>query len=82
MTHEDLLARITVDPKVCHGKPCLRGRRIRVSLILGTLEGGMGIPEILAEYPDLEEADIRACFAYASELSRGGFIDLVDEQRA
>ena len=44
-----------------------------MSLILGMLEGGMNIAEILAEYPDLEEADIRACFAYAAELARGGF---------
>jgi uncharacterized protein (DUF433 family) len=82
MTHEELLARITVDPKVCHGKPCLRGRRIWVSLILGMLEGGMTIQDILAEYPVLEEADIRACFAFASELSRGGFVDLLVEQPA
>jgi uncharacterized protein (DUF433 family) len=82
MTHEELLARITVDPKVCHGKPCLRGRRIWVSLILGMLEGGMTIQDILAEYPVLEEADIRACFAFASELARGGFVDLLVEQPA
>lgn len=75
-THEDLLARITIDPAVCHGKPCIRGHRIWVGLVLGMLEGGMREEEILAEYPSLESADIRACLAYASELTRVRFVDL------
>ncbi|WP_437503024.1 DUF433 domain-containing protein [Sorangium sp. So ce1099] len=77
MTHEELLARITIDPSVCHGKPCIRGRRIWVSLILGMLEGGMTEQDILAEYPELVVEDIRACLAYANELARGGFVDLL-----
>jgi len=76
VTHEELLARITIDPAVCHGKPCIRGHRIWVGLVLGMLEGGMREEEILAEYPSLQPADIRACLAYASELTRVRFVDL------
>jgi len=76
VTHEELLARITTDPAVCHGRPCIRGQRIWVGLVLGMLEGGMREDEILAEYPSLEPADIRACLAYASELTRVRFVDL------
>jgi uncharacterized protein (DUF433 family) len=76
VNHEELLARITIDPAVCHGKPCIRGHRIWVGLVLGMLEGGMREEEILTEYPSLEPADIRACLAYASELTRVRFVDL------
>jgi len=76
VTHEELLARITIDPAVCHGKPCIRGHRIWVGLVLSMLEGGMSQDEILAEYPSIEPADIRACLAYASELTRVRFVDL------
>jgi uncharacterized protein (DUF433 family) len=76
VTHQELLARITVNPAVCHGKPCIRGHRIWVGLILGMLEGGMSESDILADYPDLESADIRACFAYAAELANTRFVDL------
>jgi uncharacterized protein (DUF433 family) len=74
---EDLLSRITIDPNVCHGKPCIRGHRIWVSLILDFLAGGMTIEELLDDYPGLEEADIRACIAYGAEMARGNFIDVV-----
>jgi len=76
MTHEELLTRITVDPAVCHGKPCIRGHRIWVGLILGMLEAGLSEHDILAEYPTLEVADVRACLAYAAELARTRFVDL------
>ncbi len=66
MTREDLLARITIDPNVCFGKPCIRGHRNWVSLILDFLASGMTMPEILREYPDLQEADILACMAYGA----------------
>jgi uncharacterized protein (DUF433 family) len=79
VTHEELLARITIDPTVCHGKPCIRGHRIWVGLVLGMLEGGMLEEEILAEYPALEPTDIRACLAYASELTRVRLDDLPRE---
>ncbi len=64
MTREELLSRITVNPNVCFGKPCIRGHRIWVSLILDFLASGMTMPEILRGYPDLLEADILACIAY------------------
>lgn len=67
MTREELLARISIDPNICFGKPCIRGHRIWVSLILDFLASGMTIPELLQEYPGLEEADIYACIAYGSE---------------
>lgn len=69
MKHEELLARITIDPQVCFGKPCIRGHRLWVSLILDLLADGMTIGEILAEYPGLEEADVRACIAYGAEMA-------------
>ena len=74
---EDLLSRITIDPNICHGKPCIRGHRIWVSLILDFLAGGMTPEEILADYPGIEKADIRACIAYGAEMARGNFVDVV-----
>lgn len=65
-----LLHRISVDPNVCFGKPCIRGTRIWVSLILDFLASGMIFAEILAEYPQLTEEDIRAAIAYGAEMSR------------
>ena len=60
-----LLKRISVDPNVCFGKPCVRGTRIWVSLILDCLANGMSIEEVLAEYPQLAKEDIQATIAYA-----------------
>jgi len=76
MTRDELLSRITIDPKVCFGKPCIRGHRIWVSLILDFLAAGMTTEEILKEYPDLEEADIRACIAYGAEMSRERYVEV------
>ena len=70
MTHEELLQRISIDPNVCFGKPCLRGHRIWVSLILDLLASGTTVEEILEDYPQLNQDDIRACLAYASEMTR------------
>ena len=69
-----LLERISVDPDVCFGKPCIRGHRIWVSLILDMLADGMDIPEILKEYPGLEELDVRAAIAYGAEMSRSRYV--------
>jgi uncharacterized protein (DUF433 family) len=69
-----LLERITVDPNVCFGKPCIRGHRIWVSLVLDMLADGMSVAEILREYPDLEELDIRAAIAYGAEMSRSRYV--------
>jgi uncharacterized protein (DUF433 family) len=70
MSHEELLQRISIDPAICGGKPCIRGHRIWVSLIVDLLASGMTTEEILAEYPQLVADDVRACLAYASEMTR------------
>lgn len=70
MKHEELLQRISVDPNICFGKPCIRGHRIWVSLILDYLASGMTIDEVLAEYPQLVSEDVYACLAFASEMTR------------
>ncbi len=62
--------RITVDPLVCHGKACITGTRIMVSVILDNLAEGVGEEEILKSYPSLAYDDIKAAIAYAAELSR------------
>lgn len=74
MNTTELLSRITTDPLVCFGRPCIRGRRIWVSLVLDLLAEGWTFAEILGNYPDLEETDIRACIAYGSALARERFI--------
>jgi uncharacterized protein (DUF433 family) len=71
-----LLARITVDPNVCFGKPCIRGHRIWVSLVLDFLADGMTVQEILAQYPELTAEHIRACIAYGAEMARERHVDL------
>jgi uncharacterized protein (DUF433 family) len=76
MDRNALLARISVDPKVCFGKPCIRGHRIWVSLILDLLADGMRVEEILSEYPDLVPEDVQACIAYGAELARERYLDL------
>lgn len=75
-TCEQLLHRIWIDPARCGGKPCIRGHRIWVSLILDLLASGATHREILDDYPGLEEDDIRACLAYGSEMSRERFVDI------
>lgn len=62
--------RITVDPFVCHGKACIKGTRIMVSVILDNLAEGVGEEEILKSYPSLSPDDIKSAIAYAAELSR------------
>lgn len=65
-----LLDRISIDPKVCFGKPCIKGTRIWVSLILDFLASGETETQILAAYPQLQPDDIRAALAYAAEIAR------------
>jgi uncharacterized protein (DUF433 family) len=62
----DLLARITINPKQCSGRPCIRGMRIRVSDILDLFVAGLDAEQILAEMPDLEADDLKAALFYAS----------------
>ncbi|HLB50170.1 MAG TPA: DUF433 domain-containing protein [Anaerolineales bacterium] len=64
-----LLERISIDPNVCFGKPCIRGTRIWVSLVLDFLANGSSIEEILAEYPGLTTEDVRAAIAYGAEMT-------------
>lgn len=82
MNREKLLARISVNPKICFGKPCIRGHRIWVSLILDFLAGGMTMKEILEEYPQLKEADVQACIAYGAEMARERYVDVMSESKA
>ena len=65
----DLIARITIDPEICHGKPCIRGLRYPVETILELLSAGMKHEEILADYDDLEARDILAALDFAARLS-------------
>ena len=62
--------RITSDPAICHGKPCIRGLRYTVESVLNWLASGMSVEEILADFPDLERDDILAALAYAAQLVR------------
>jgi uncharacterized protein (DUF433 family) len=65
-----LLSRITIDPAICHGKPCVRGLRYPVETLLELLSSGMTIDEILADYEDLERDDLLAVLAFAAQLTR------------
>ena len=65
-----LLDRISIDPNVCFGKPCIRGTRIWVSLVLDFLASGETTEQILAAYPQLTAEDIRAAIAYGAEVAR------------
>jgi uncharacterized protein (DUF433 family) len=65
-----LLERISIDPQICGGKPCIKSTRIWVSMILDFLAEGVTEAEILQDYPQLQSEDIRACMAYAAEIAR------------
>ena len=69
MSTPELLRRITVDPAICHGKPCVRGLRYPVTMLLELMSSGMSHEEILADYEDLERADLLAAIAYGARLS-------------
>ena len=64
-----LLARISIDPNVCFGKPCIRGTRLWVSLLLDRIADGESEADLLADYPQLNSDDIRAAIAYGAEMS-------------
>jgi uncharacterized protein (DUF433 family) len=61
--------KISLDPKVCHGKPVVHGTRILVSNVVGAIAAGQTIPDILQDYPSLKEDDIRACLEFAGNLT-------------
>ncbi|HLQ75800.1 MAG TPA: DUF433 domain-containing protein [Terriglobia bacterium] len=67
---QDWQERVTINPDVCHGKPCMRGTRIMVSVVLDNLAEGLSSEEIVKEYPPLTLDDIRAAISYAANLTR------------
>jgi uncharacterized protein (DUF433 family) len=69
-THNGWRDHITVDPAVCHGKACLRGTRVPVSVVLDNLAGGLSSEEICSSYPSVTPDAVRAAIAYAAELTR------------
>jgi uncharacterized protein (DUF433 family) len=82
MIRDELLLRISIDPEVCFGKPCITGHRIWVSLILDFLASGMTVQEILQQYPALEKADILACIAYGAEMARERVVEIPMEPQS
>ncbi len=76
MTKSNLLSRISIDPNICFGKPCIKGHRIWVSLILGALAGGATTEEVLEAYPSIEREDILACLAYAAEVTGDYYVEI------
>jgi uncharacterized protein (DUF433 family) len=70
MDHQTLLDRISVDPNICGGKPCVRGTRIYIAIILDSLAEGLTPEGVIEHYPSLTLEDIKAALAYAAELSR------------
>ena len=77
MNSDDLLSRITVDPDVCHGKPCVRGLRYPVETLLEYLAGGDTTESLLAEFPDLEREDILACHEFSRRMLAAKSVHLV-----
>jgi len=82
LSREELLKRIWIDPERCGGKPCIRGHRIWVSLVLDLLASGSTVAEVISGYPGLVEEDIFACIAYGSEMSRERYVDIPLEAHA
>jgi uncharacterized protein (DUF433 family) len=79
MNRQEILKRIQIDHRICGDKPCLRGHRIWVSLILDFLASGSTVDEILANYPGIETEDILACIAYGAEMSRERYVEFPAE---
>jgi uncharacterized protein (DUF433 family) len=76
------LKRISIDPNVCFGKPCIRGTRIWVSLLLDFLANGMAAEEVINEYPQLVMEDILAAIAYGAAMSRERYVEIPTEATA
>ena len=77
MSSEQLLARVTINPQICHGKPCIRGLRYPIEWLLELMSSGTSTEQILSDFPDLEEADLQAACAFGARLSRVQRIELV-----
>ena len=71
-----ILQRISVDPNICFGKPCIRGTQIWAALIFDLLANGMAIKDVIAEYPQLKEEDIHTAIAYGAEMSRERYVKI------
>jgi uncharacterized protein (DUF433 family) len=71
-----LLQRISIDPEICGGKPCIKGTRIWVSLVLDLLSDGMTEAQLVSEYPQLAHEDVLAAIAYGAEASRERFVPI------
>ncbi len=69
MGYEEMLDRVSVDPNICGGKPCVRGTRIYIAIILDSLAEGLTPEQVIEQYPQLTLDDIHAALAYAAELS-------------
>ena len=78
----DWRKRIFIDPGICHGKACIAGTRVMVSVILDNLASGLGSGDIIQSYPSLVEEDIHAALSYAAELARESVIPLPGEVAA
>ncbi len=72
----NLIERVTADPNVCHGKACIRGTRVMVSVILDNLAAGLSVAEIVKEYPSLKPEDVQASIAYGAELARERIVEV------
>ncbi len=77
---KDWRKRISIDPNICLGKPCIKGTRIWVSLIVDNLAFGSTEEEILEAYPSLTREDIKAALAYAAEMARERYVDIPIKQ--
>lgn len=77
---KDWRKRISIDPNICHGKPCIKGTRIWVSLIVDNLASGSTEKEIIEAYPSLTKEDIKAALAYAAEMARERYVDIPIKQ--
>jgi len=76
LARNELPERITIDSNIASGKPCIRGTRIWVSLIIDNLASGISEDEILSAYPSLEKDDIRAALAYVASLAHDRYVNL------
>ena len=76
MNRQEILKRISIDPHVCGGKPCIRGHRIWVTLILDFIASGTTFDEILKNYPGIDIEDVRTCIAYGAEMCRERYVEL------
>lgn len=70
MEQTELLARVAAEPAVCGGRPCIRGTRIEVAIVLDSLAEGLSTDEVISHYPSLTRDDVHAAMAYGAELSR------------